>query len=216
MTPGGAANRGCFITLEGGEGTGKTTQARRLAENLRDRGLAVVAVREPGGTPGAEEIRRLLVSGGVERWDPMCEALLLFAARRDLVERIIRPALLQGRWVVCDRFADSTMAYQGHGHGLGRQPVETLHRLAVPDLVPDLTVILDLPVEEGLRRARQRRGDEDRFERLTPAFHERLRAGFREIAQRAPERCAIVDAVGPVEAVGARVQDVVERRLGLP
>ena len=216
MMAGDMSNHGRFITLEGGEGAGKTTQAHRLADELRRRGLAVSVVREPGGTPGAEEIRQLLVSGGAERWDPMCEALLLFAARRDLVERVIRPALGQGTWVICDRFTDSTMAYQGYGHGLGREAVDTLQHLAVPDVAPDLTIILDLPVEDGLRRAAQRRGGEDRFERLTAAFHERLRAGFFEIARREPERCAVVGADAPMETVSARVLDVVQRRFGLP
>jgi dTMP kinase len=147
---------GRFITFEGGEGAGKSTHVRLLAEALRAAGLSVVETREPGGSPGAEEIRELLVHGAVARWDPMSEALLHFAARRDHVTRVIAPALAAGDWVLSDRFADSTMAYQGYGHRLGREVIEQLYALAVGDLAPELTVILDLPVEDGLARAGSR------------------------------------------------------------
>src|SRR5918996_1848434 len=174
--------RGRFITLEGGEGTGKSTQVHLLATTLSLAGITVHTTREPGGSTGAEHIRELLVRGEVLRWDPMTESLLHFAARRDHLEKTVRPALARGEWVVCDRFADSTMAYQGFGMGLGRQAVESLYRLVVETFAPDLTLILDLPVEEGLRRAAARAGTDTRYERMDASFHERVRGGFQEIA----------------------------------
>ena len=205
--------QGRFITLEGGEGAGKSTHVRRLAAALRGTGLVVVETREPGGSEGAEEIRELLVHGEVGRWDAATEALLHFAARRDHLRRVIRPALDSGVWVVSDRFADSTMAYQGYGHGLGRAPIETLYRLAVGDLRPDLTIVLDLPVAAGLKRAAARRDGATRYERMDHAFHERLRQGFLEIAGREPGRCALVDATPEVEAVHAAIKAAVAERL---
>lgn len=211
---------GRFITLEGGEGAGKSTQVRRLVQALRDRGIAVLATREPGGAPGAEEIRRLLVEGGPERWDAMTEALLHFAARREHLRTTIRPALGRGVWVVSDRFADSTMAYQGYGHGLGRETILALQGLAIGAVKPDLTVILDLPVEHGLARAEGRSGaetrSETRYERMDRGFHERLRAGFLAIAQAEPDRCVVVDAAAPEEEVAEAILAAVARRIGLP
>lgn len=205
--------RGRFVTLEGGEGAGKSTQLRLLADALGACGMAVVLTREPGGSPGAEEIRQLLVSGETGRWGGMTEALLHTAARRDHLERTVWPALDAGRWVLCDRFFDSTMAYQGYGLGLGREPIEALQRLALGDFRPDLTLILDLPVEVGLERANARRGGEDRYERMDLTFHTRLRDGFLDIATREPERCAVIDAAHPVEVVQAAILDTVTRRL---
>jgi len=205
--------RGRFITFEGGEGAGKTTHVRLLAEALRAAGLGVVETREPGGSPGAEEIRELLIHGEAARWDAMTEALLHFAARRDHVSRVIRPALAAGEWVISDRFADSTMAYQGYGHGLGRAPIERLYALTVGDLAPDLTVILDLPVEEGLRRTEARSEGGTRYERMDRAFHERLRAGFLEIAEREAGRCLVVDARQPLDAVNRAIKEAIGRRL---
>ncbi|HET8727309.1 MAG TPA: dTMP kinase [Alphaproteobacteria bacterium] len=207
--------QGRFITLEGGEGTGKSTQLRRLAEALTARGLDVVSTREPGGAPGAEEIRRLLVEGATDRWDAMTEALLHVAARRDHLRATVWPALDAGRWVLSDRFADSTVAYQGYGHGLDLNVISRLHDAAIGDFRPDLTLILDLPVEEGLRRAGQRRGAEMRYERMDVDFHRRLRLGFLEIARTEPRRCAVVDAGLPVDDVAARILDVAAVRLGL-
>ena len=205
-----------FITLEGGEGAGKSTHLRRLGEALRAIGETVVLTREPGGSEGAEQIRSLLVGGAVNRWEPMTEALLHYAARRDHVERTIRPALEAGSWVICDRFADSTMAYQGYGQGVAREWVEALHRLVVGDFGPALTLILDLPVEEGLIRARSRgAAGEDRYERMGSGFHERLRAGFLDIAVREPGRCVIVDANRSVEEVAAAIRSAVRERLAL-
>lgn len=212
--------RGRFITLEGGEGAGKSTQMRLLAEALTVRGQEVVTTREPGGAPGAEEIRHLLVNGEPGRWGAMTEALLHFAARRDHLERTVWPALDAGRWVIGDRFADSTMAYQGYGLGLGREVVEQLYAVAIGDFAPDLTLILDLPVEEGMARARARRpvdpaAAEDRYERMTLEFHHRLRDGFLDIARREPGRCAIIDAGQPVAVVQASILDAVTRRLSV-
>jgi dTMP kinase len=206
---------GRFITFEGGEGAGKSTHVRLLAEALRAADLSVVETREPGGSPGAEEIRELLVHGAVARWDPMSEALLHFAARRDHVTRVIAPALAAGDWVLSDRFADSTMAYQGYGHRLGREVIEQLYALAVGDLAPELTVILDLPVEDGLARAGSRNSGGTRYENMDRAFHDRLRKGFLAIAEREPKRCVVIDGSESVEAVHRAVKEAVRGRLGV-
>lgn len=206
---------GRFITFEGGEGAGKSTHVRLLAEALRAAGLSVVETREPGGSPGAEEIRELLVHGAVARWDPVSEALLHFAARRDHVARVIAPALAAGDWVLSDRFADSTMAYQGYGHRLGREVIEQLYALAVGDLAPELTVILDLPVEDGLARAGSRNSGGTRYENMDRAFHDRLRKGFLAIAEREPKRCVVIDGSESVEAVHRAVKEAVRGRLGV-
>jgi dTMP kinase len=207
--------RGRFITLEGGEGAGKSTQIPLLAETLVGAGLRVVATREPGGTPGGDIIRSLLVSGDTQRWRPMTEALLHYAQRVEHVAGLIEPALARGEWVICDRFADSTMAYQGYGHRLGREMMTRLHRATLGTLRPDLTLILDLPIEAGLARASRRAGGEDRYERFERAFHRRLRAGFLDIARREPKRCVLVDATAPPEAVAARIRSIVAKRFGL-
>jgi dTMP kinase len=207
--------RGRFITFEGGEGGGKSTQLKQLARALEAAGIAVAVTREPGGSPGAEEIRKLVVEGEPERWDALTEALLLTAARRAHVTRTIEPALAAGRWVISDRFADSTLAYQGYGRGIDRTILERLRTLAVGALEPDLTLILDLPVEIGLARAHQRRGHELRFEAMDRDFHERLRQGFLAIAEAAPARCVIIDATAPVEAVTHAVIAAAASRLGI-
>ncbi len=206
--------RGKFITFEGGEGAGKSTQAELLGVDLRQAGQPTRVTREPGGAPGAEDIRGLLVTGAVGRWDAMTEALLHCAARREHLTKTIAPALDVGTWVVSDRFADSTMAYQGYGHGLGRQVVEGLNELVLGDFAPDLTLVLDLPVDDGLGRAAA--GPEDRYERMGRDFHQRLRDGFLEIAGREPERCAVVDARAGVDEVQAAIRAVVRQRLGVP
>jgi dTMP kinase len=205
---------GKFITIEGGEGAGKSTQLGLLAAALERSGIAVRTTREPGGSPGAEAIRRLLLEGEGERWDAVSEALLLIAARRDHVSRVIGPSLRQGMWVVSDRFADSTIAYQGYGKGVPLDELRALHRIALGDFEPDLTVILDMPVELGLARAAAR-SSADRFERLDHAFHERLRRGFREIAAASPVRCALIDASGDPQAVHRTVLAEVAQRLGV-
>ena len=204
---------GKLITLEGGEGAGKSTQLARLAAALQQSGLSVVTTREPGGSPAGERIRKLLVEGEPGSMAPMTEALLHFAQRAEHIEKTIRPALARGAWVVCDRFADSTMAYQGYGHGLGRAPIQSLCRLVCGDLVPALTLIFDVPVEIGLARAASRRGVETRYERMDASFHERLRRGFLDIAKREPKRCAVIDAAREVDAVTAEMLKTVGRRL---
>lgn len=211
---------GKFITFEGGEGTGKTTQIKRLAGHLRLLGHDVVTTREPGGAPGADSIRSLLVSGATDKWDPLSECLLLFAARREHLVKTIWPAMEQGAWVLCDRFADSTLAYQGYGHNVPVSFIENLYEVVVGDFAPDLTLILDLDVTVGLGRANTRNTDtasrEDRFERMDVAFHERLRAGFLEIARNAPERCAVIDADNTPENVADGVRSAVQTRLVTP
>jgi dTMP kinase len=202
-----------FITFEGGEGAGKSTQIGLLAAALTAAGIPVQTTREPGGSPGAEQIRELLVTGAGDRWDAMTEALLHFAARREHLRSVVWPTLAAGQWVLSDRFADSTMAYQGYGHGLGREPIEQLYDLVVGKFTPDLTLILDVPVALGLDRALARRDGEDRYEGLDGAFHERLRQGFREIAEREPHRCVLIDGSGAVESVQAAVRACVAERL---
>lgn len=205
--------RGRFITLEGGEGAGKSTQARRLADALRGRGHTVVQTREPGGSPGAEEVRSLLVSGHPERWTPLSETLLFLAARADHVARTIEPALAAGRWVVCDRFSDSTFVYQGIGRGLGVQKVRALQEAALGDFVPDLTLILDLDAKTGLDRTKTRDVNVARFEQFDADFHAKLREGFRALAAREPKRCALINGSLDEEAVAADIWRVVEERL---
>ncbi|HSY87521.1 MAG TPA: dTMP kinase [Verrucomicrobiae bacterium] len=209
------AERGRFITFEGGEGAGKSTQARRLATALRAQGLEVLETREPGGSPGAEEIRRLLTTGEAGRWSPMAETLLHNAARADHLRRTVRPALTAGSWVVSDRFADSTMAYQGYGQGLDRGFIAALSAAVVDGLEPALTLIFDLPVAQGLARAAARSGAEDRYERMDLSFHEALRQGFLAIAAAAPQRCVVVDAAGDEVATWVQVKQAVRARLGL-
>lgn len=208
-----------FVTFEGGEGAGKTTQIKRLGERLAKAGLSVVTTREPGGSPGAEAIRNLLVAGDVGRWDPTTEAFLMIAARRDHWLKTIKPALDAGTWVISDRFHDSTRAYQGFGRGVADADIEALRRLAIGDTKPDLTLILDLPVADGLGRAQARlkaKGSgEDRFERMDLGFHERMRQGFLGIAKAEPKRCVVVDARGDVDAVHAAVMAALNERLGV-
>ena len=208
MTP-----KGKFITFEGGEGAGKSTQVRKLVSYLQTKGLEVLATREPGGSPGAEEIRRLLVEGQAHRWDGLTEALLHFAARRDHLRSFVWPALERGAWVVSDRFADSTLAYQGYGHQLGRGVYDSLYALVAGEFRPDLTLILDLPVELGLARAKMRGGGEDRYESMDRAFHERLRQGFQEIARSEPDRCRLLDASADEETVALLVEETVREAL---
>jgi dTMP kinase len=204
---------GRFITFEGGEGAGKSTQLKLLAEHLRARGRDVVTTREPGGSPGAEDIRALLVRGDTDRWDALTETLLHTAARRDHLVRTVWPAIARGAWVLCDRFADSTAAYQGHGHGFDLETIFTLTRMACGDFEPDLTLILDLPVEAGLARAGGRGGAEDRYERMGTAFHQRLRNGFMGVAAAESHRAVVIDANREVDAVQADIRRVVAERL---
>jgi len=198
------AQRGRFISFEGGEGAGKSTQLRLLSTRLEESGREVRVTREPGGSPGAEDIRKLLVEGEPERWTPLAETLLFLAARADHVTRIIEPALAGGAWVLCDRFADSTVVYQGAGRGLGVERVRSLQR-QVGALSPDLTFILDIDPFDGLRRTHKRGAAENRFERFDAGFHARLREAFLQIAREETQRCIVVDA--------ARAQDIVAEEL---
>jgi dTMP kinase len=204
--------RGRFITFEGGEGAGKSTQLKQLAERLQGRGLDVVSTREPGGSPGAEAIRGLVLNGAADRWSPVTETLLMYAARRDHIERVIEPALARGAWVVCDRFADSTRAYQGAAGGTDPALIAALEAHVLGAARPDLTLVFDMPPEAGLARAHAR-GGELRFESKGLAFHERLREGFLAIARAEPDRCALIDAAGSLEAVAAAVWAAVDARL---
>jgi dTMP kinase len=210
-----AVSDGRFITFEGGEGGGKSTQLRLLADRLQKLGHELVATREPGGSPGAEALRALLVTGAADRWSPLTETLILYAARRDHVERVIRPALGRGAWVVCDRFADSTRAYQGAAGGVDPAFINELERVTLGDTRPDLTMILDLPAEEGLRRAGRRGDDESRFEGKGLPFHDRLRAEFLAIADREPSRCVVIDASLPITSVSDAIWVAVSGRLNV-
>ena len=205
--------RGRFVTLEGGEGAGKSTLARALVAALAAAGQPALRTREPGGSPGAEAIRRLML--GRDGWDPLAEALLVTAARREHLVRTVRPALEAGIWVVSDRFADSTLAYQGIAQGLGEAPCRALAGLALEGLRPDLTLVLD--VDPGLGTARAvGRGDANRFDAREAAFHARIRRAFLDIATAEPDRCAVLDAGRPAEAVLAAALDVIRHRLGGP
>ncbi len=198
---------GRFITLEGGEGVGKSTQIRRLAEALAARGHTVVTTREPGGTEGAEAIRGLLLSGGQDRWNDATEALLFAAARADHVAKLIRPSIAAGSWVLCDRFVDSTRAYQGGAGGVSDADILDLHRVGSGGLLPDRTIVLDLPVDEGARRAAARSAETDRMGAKSTDYYERVAARFRELAAQEPGRFRVTDASGSPEVVTARILD---------
>jgi dTMP kinase len=211
--------KGIFITLEGGEGTGKSTQLRLLHQALSDSGVNVLATREPGGTNQAERIRELLVQSDGGSFDPLTEALLLFAARREHLVNKIWPALEKGQWVISDRFADSTRAFQGYGMGLEASVIENLYQTVAGKFQPDLTLIFDIDPEVGLKRSLKRLKEsaltEDRYERMGLPFHQRLRAGFLEIAKKFPERCVVIDAAQEVEAIHQQVMKAVGQRFGL-
>jgi dTMP kinase len=199
--------------LEGGEGVGKSTQLARLAECLRAQGKIVVTTREPGGTPGAEAIRDLLMTGSTDRWSARVEALLFAAARADHVERVIRPALDRGDWVLCDRFIDSTVAYQAGGRGLDRGLIEGANRLACGPVRPDLTILLDLDPSRGLGRASVRdQGQADRFEVLGAAFHRQVRDLYHTLVKEEPGRFFVVDAARPPEAIEEEIWHEIARR----
>lgn len=199
-----------FITLEGGEGAGKSTQAGRLVATLAAEGIPVIRTREPGGSPGAEAVRGLLLEQGP--WDGIAECLLHFAARREHVARTIRPALDAGIWVVSDRFADSTLAYQCFGQGVPRAVFDAIAGVSLEGLKPDLTLVLEIAPGEGLARAAAR-GDGNRYEAMDAAFHERVRAGFRAIATEEPHRCLLLDASDTPEEVAAAILKAVRSRL---
>lgn len=202
-------SRGIFITFEGGEGAGKSTQIVTLAEALRGTGREVLVTREPGGSPGAEAVRHVLLSGAAEPFGPGMEALLFAAARSDHVEQVIRPAVARGAVVLCDRFMDSSRVYQGVTGNLDAGFMRALEKVAINGMVPDLTIILDLDAEEGMRRAAARRGDDgaDRYEKETLEVHRRRREAFLEIARAEPERCVVIDAAQPPEEVAAAIAE---------
>jgi dTMP kinase len=210
--------RGKFITFEGGEGTGKSTQAAMLALRLESYGLGVQLTREPGGSPGAEIIRHVLLTGAAKPLGADVEAMLFAAARDDHVQCTILPALQSGKWVVCDRFADSTRVYQGILGQVDQKLINVLERVSVGELSPDLTVILDLPVELGLERAKLRRGDAeaDRFEGESADFHEKLRDAYLAIAAREPDRCVVIDASAAKDVVANAIWQTVQSRLQPP
>lgn len=202
--------RGKFITFEGGEGAGKSTQVALLVKSFQESGVNVAATREPGGSPGAEAIRRLLLDSNGE-WDGVTDTLLFTAARRDNVTKVIKPALADGTWVVSDRFFDSTIAYQGYGHDVPVGDIELLQHIALGDFEPDLTIVLDVPVDIGFARIAER-GGTDRFEKLDRAFHERLRLGYWSITHRHPHRCVLIDAAREADGVQQDIFDVVSKR----
>lgn len=216
MTDAHPQARGIFITFEGGEGTGKSTQVRLLVERLAAHGIPALATREPGGSPGAERIRGLLLDPDHARFGSMAEALLFYAARADHLETLIRPALAEGRWVVCDRFSDSTRAYQGALGTLPPATVDVLEAVVVGKSGPELTILLDLPADIGLARAAARRGATagDGFERESLAFHVSLRRAFLDLAAAEPERFVVIDAGGDVATVADAVYAAVRKKLG--
>ena len=203
--------RGRFISLEGGEGVGKSTQLKRLAEALRGRDIDVVQTREPGGSPGAEAIRKLLLEGEVDRWATVEEALLFAAARANHVRQTIVPALDHGKWVLCDRFIDSTLAYQGGAGGMAASDIMALHRIGSGGLLPDRTLLLEMPMHEAYFRSAVRDGDEqDRFGRKVGSYHDRVVASLRSSAEANPDRFRVVDAEGEMKEVTARLLAAVE------
>ncbi len=217
--------RGRFITFEGGEGAGKSTQAAILARRLRLFGIDVLHTREPGGTPRAEAIREVLLSGKAKKFGPLAEAVLFYAARKSHLELAIRPALARGAWVICDRFSNSTRAYQGAAGGLPRYVIETIDRAVVGLTEPDLTVIFDLPPELGLKRAAERKAKDtpgeaaenvpDRFETMNMAFHRNLREEFLSIAKAEPRRCVVIDASQTPVDVEDKIWAIIRKRFGL-
>ena len=207
-------NPGRFITLEGGEGAGKSTQIQVIKDYLLSRGNDVVVTREPGGTPEGQEIRNLLVSGDKDKWSPLSETLLILADRAAHLERLIRPALADGKYVVCDRFFDSTKAYQGVAGGLGLDVINNLQQPVLGTTLPDVTLLLDIDPEKGLRRA-QERGGELRFESKTLAYHRTLRNAFLDFAAQEPDRIFVIDADRDVEAVSDDILAVLDERLNV-
>jgi dTMP kinase len=207
--------KGKFITFEGGEGTGKSTQAAMLALKLESLGIGIKLTREPGGSPGAEIMRHVLLSGAAKPLGPEAEAMLFAAAREDHIRCTIQPALLAGQWVICDRFADSTRVYQGELGDVDPRLIKALERVSVGELRPDLTVVLDVPAQIGQQRAAARRGESppDRFEAEAIEFHERLRQAYLMLAAGEPQRCVIVDATAPKMTVATRIWDAVSARL---
>lgn len=204
-----------FITLEGGEGAGKSTQIKLLAASFAKAHIEAITTREPGGSPGAEAIRELLVKGDVNRWDPVTESLLFMTARYDHLHNTVRPALTVGKWVLCDRFFDSTYVYQGVSKGVDGAWLKKLYVLLYGPFVPDFTLLLDLPPEQGLKRASARHGDETRFEQMDIGFHHKLRDGFLNLAREEPQRFQLIDATQDEMAVHKAILAAVNAKFGL-
>ena len=209
--------RGRFIAFEGGEGSGKTTQITKLACTLSDQGIEVITTREPGGTDGGEDIRDLLKKGHHARWDGISEALLLYAARHDHAEKLIKPALQKGTWVLCDRFSDSSFAYQGFGRGIGLEKIESLHHLILGDFFPDLTFVFDIEPKDSHARAQKRqqyRQESDRLDDLPLDFHERVYGGYMAIAEKYAHRCKKVDATASIDALHSEIFEHLKDHFG--
>lgn len=209
------SKKSSFITFEGGEGSGKTTQCAILYRALLNLGVDVVLFREPGGTKGAEEIRNLILNGDGDRWTHKAEALLMSASRAELVQKRLLPHLEGGGWVICDRFTDSTLAYQGYGHELGFEAIEGLNKFTVGTLEPDLTFIFQLPPELGLGRTALREGGEDRYEHFDLEFHRRVEKGYQEILTKNPNRCVAINAILDIDSISELVFNEVTKRFGL-
>jgi len=215
MSKSAAKKPGRFITLEGGEGVGKSTQSKRIISALEAAGIKAIATREPGGVPEAEEIRKILLTGSTDKWDPWSEVLLLNAARKRHVESLIKPALADGTWVICDRFIDSTVAYQGYVKSVGRENVLAVQQLTLGDFKPDLTLIIDLPTEACLERVDRRKGKKDRIESDYHKTHRILRGAFLDIAGQDSERCLVIDGTGNLDMVTGRILGAINLRYHL-
>ncbi len=204
-----------LITFEGGEGVGKSTQINLLKQSFTNSGIPVKTTREPGGTEGAEKIRELLVQGGANKWDGQTELLLHMAARLDHINRFIKPALTEGNFVICDRFMDSTIAYQAYGHKLGEQYVKQLSTLIFGNFTPDLTIIFDLDIKAAMQRADKRNSKENRYEKMGEAFHNNVRKGFLQIAKDNPYRCVVIDASLGQEEISVQIIKIIEQKFGI-
>jgi dTMP kinase len=206
--------RGKFISFEGGEGAGKSTQIKALQDYIEKKGKSVVLTREPGGTPNAEQLRDLVVSGEPGRWSPLEEMLIMYTARSELVRTLIRPCLKQGKWVVTDRFADSTMVYQGYAGGVPKTRIRKLHKLILGSFQPDLTLILDVPAQSGMARVSARADEISRFEKHPPNYYEKIRKGYLKIARKNPKRCVVIDGTQSIAKVSQDIQSAVEAHFG--
>ena len=204
-----------FITFEGGEGVGKSTQAKYLSRAFEAKRISVILTREPGGSVSAEYIRNLLVSGEVNRWQPETEVFLHYAARIEHVLQLIKPALDEGKWVISDRFLDSTMAYQGYGFGLDHSRLNFINAFALGEFKPDFTILLDIPIAEGKTRVQARGAGENRYERLSPDFHERVRKGFLRMSASEPKRFVVIDAAQNIDTVRGEVLESVNKKFRL-
>ncbi len=208
-------SKGKFITFEGGEGSGKSTQCRLLLESFQKSKIDILRTREPGGTLGAENIRQLLVTGDVNKWEPLTETFLHLASRKDHVERLIKPSIDKGIFVICDRFSDSTTSYQGYGHGLDIKIINQLQLITIGNFKPDITFVLDIDIETGISRADKRGGAENRYEKMGIQFHQRVRKGFLDIAKKDTDRCQLIDCVDTIENIHNKIIRITNEKLNL-